>query len=33
MKEKVLQVIGVISVLSLVVFGITAWAQDPTETK
>jgi uncharacterized protein YggE len=29
MKEKVLQVVGVISVLSLVVFGITAWAQDP----
>ena len=31
MKEKTFQVIGVISVLSLVVFGITAWAQDPTE--
>ena len=30
MKEKVLQAIGVVSVLSLVVFGITAWAQDPT---
>ena len=30
MKEKVLQAIGVISVLSLVVFGITAWAQDPS---
>jgi uncharacterized protein YggE len=33
MKEKIFQVIGVISVLSLVVFGITAWAQDPTEAK
>ena len=33
MKEKVLQAIGVISVLSLVVFGITAWAQDPAEAE
>jgi uncharacterized protein YggE len=31
MKEKLFQVIGVISVLSLVVFGITAWAQAPSE--
>ncbi|NIV29670.1 MAG: DUF541 domain-containing protein [Anaerolineae bacterium] len=29
MKVKVLQAIGVVSVLSLLVFGITAWAQDP----
>ena len=33
MKEKVLQAIGVVSVLSMVVFGITAWAQDTTEVK
>jgi len=33
MKEKIFQVIGVFSVLSLVVFGITAWAQGPTEAK
>ena len=33
MKEKVLQAIGVISVLALVVFGITAWTQDPVEAE
>lgn len=31
MKEKVLQAIGAISVLALVVLGITAWTQDPSE--
>jgi uncharacterized protein YggE len=30
MKEKVFQAIGVVSVLSLLVFGITAWTQDAT---
>jgi uncharacterized protein YggE len=33
MKEKIFQVVGVISVLSLVVFGITAWSQDATEAE
>ena len=33
MKEKILQAVGVISVLSLMVFGITAWAQDPAEAE
>ena len=33
MKEKVFQAIGVISVLSLVLFGITAWTQDQAEAE
>lgn len=33
MKEKVFQAIGVISVLCMVVFGITAWTQDQREAE
>jgi uncharacterized protein YggE len=33
MKEKVFQAIGVISVLLLVVFGITGWTQEPSEAE
>ena len=33
MKEKIIQVVGVISMLSLLMFGITAWAQDPAEAE
>lgn len=33
MKEKVFQVIGVISVLCMVVFGVTAWTQDQREAE
>ena len=33
MREKIFQVIGVISVLCMVVFGMTAWTQDQGEAK
>ena len=33
MKDRILQGIGVIAVLALLVFGLTAWAQDPVEAE